>query len=162
MGVFDAFKNLAAGSGRTTLPVELAPGEQERGRFVAGKLVGGSSLVGGDLVVTDRRVVFAPLNVTDIAQVLSWGLAKAGAPGHLAQAPIKLGELVGQPSDAGLLMTAEAGRSGSPIRPPQVILKDADGNESTFGVVASRTSPNWARANIAARDELIALVNEGR
>lgn len=161
MGLFDALKNLAAGSGRSTLPIELAQGESERGRFFAARLADGLSVTGGDLVVTDRRVLFTPLNVTDVAQVLSWGLKRAGVPALVAQAPIKVGELVGQPADAGLLTTAQAGRPAALLRLPEIILTDAEGRTQTFGVGASRTSPNMSPANTVARDELVSLINGG-
>lgn len=160
MGLFDSFRNVLRGSGRETLPVELAEGERERGRFVAAKLAGNVAAVGGDLVVTDRRVVFAPLNVTDVVQVLSWGLAKAGAPSGAEKLPIKVGELVGQPSDAGQLTTAEAGRPATLTRPPEVILADDKGNKVPFGVLAGRTKLNRDPANTVARNQLVALVNE--
>src|ERR1044072_850553 len=48
---------LFSGDGKRPLPIEPAPGETELLREVASKHPGGAS-VGGDLVLTDRRLVF--------------------------------------------------------------------------------------------------------
>jgi hypothetical protein len=57
MGIWDATKRLLRGSGTKTLPITLEPGEVEKARSVASHRPGTLTSVGGDLVLTSRRLI---------------------------------------------------------------------------------------------------------
>jgi hypothetical protein len=90
----------------------------------------------------------------------SWGLAKAGARSRVHQLPLRVGELVGQPSDAGMLTTAKVGRPATTFRPSEIVFTSGDGTLVRFGVLAGRSKRNGAPQNTETRDELMKLVNE--
>src|SRR3954453_21957382 len=94
MGILDSFAGIFSGSGKTALALQLEPGEIEVTRAVASIHPGTIRSVGGDLVLTNRRLVFTPLNVKDVTAVLSWGLGKAGAPDAAVTLVDQVGKLV--------------------------------------------------------------------
>ncbi len=159
----DAFVGLLGGSGTRTVPVALQPGETEMAREVASLRPGELSSVGGDLVVTNRRVVFTPLDTRDVVQVLTWALGKAGAPGPLAGIPGQLGKLMGpeQPGGpAGLegIGGVAVGSAPSILRPPTLLIVDLQGRTTEIGILASRRSPNPSRQNAVARDRILEVI----
>jgi len=79
MGLFDSFMKTVGGAGKAAQPVSFEPGEVEVGRVVGCTLEGGSSWFGGDLVLTDRRLIFTPLEVRYVADLLQYGLKKVDA-----------------------------------------------------------------------------------
>ena len=144
---------------KPTLPIELAPGETERLRVVASKNPGGAS-VGGDLVLTDRRLVFTPLNVHGVVEMLTWGLGKAGAPDVIAGIPAKLGTKVGDPVETELatIATVERGNDASIFKPPTIVVTQDDGTRTEFGVLKSRRTANFSGTNNEERDRLLAAI----
>src|SRR4051794_6800315 len=121
-------KDLLGGSGTRTRPLVLLEEEREITREVASARPGTLTSVGGDLVLTTKRLVFTPLETKDVVEVLTWGLKKAGAPGAVSGLPGRLGELV-QPQQpggpAGLLGIAAVTAGGGPgaLRPPTLLVQ---------------------------------------
>ena len=161
MGLLDGLRSLLNGDGTRTLPIELAAGETERLRVVASASPGGVS-VGGDLVLTDRRLVFTPLNVRGVVDVLAWGLGKAGAPDVIAGIPGKLREKVGDPAATELagITAVERGGDASWLKPPTVVVTGDDGTRFEIGILAARGRANIARVNNVARDRVLTAVRE--
>jgi hypothetical protein len=160
MGLFDSLKNVLSGSGTTTEPVELEPGEHEVTRVVACTVKGaGRAWVGGDLVLTDRRLLFTPLNVQDVAALLTYGLKKAGAP---AQAGLVVGWMAAQAKQqavsASLIGAVEPTRSAGLLNPPTMTVHLNDGSSLEFGVLHSRRSINTSHDNVLTRDSFIDAV----
>lgn len=164
MGIFDNIKGLAGGSGKSVQPMTLADGEHELTRVVACTVKGGGRpWVGGDLVLTNHRLLFTPLNVKDVAALLSYGLKKAGAPG----APIAVvgwvaGQVMPGSVDADEIASASAGRSGALLNPPTIKVNLRSGGTLEFGMLAGRMSPNGAKANELVRDQFLRRIQEGR
>ncbi|MGW6447244.1 hypothetical protein [Lentzea sp. NPDC055074] len=156
MSVLDAFGGLLGGSGKNALPVVMADGEAEVTRVVASFRPGGFTSVGGDLVLTTKRLVFTPLNVTDVVKVMTWALGKAGAPDPVAGLPEKLGELVEQEDFGGLPEIARVEVGGPPklLMPPTLVISGADGAVREIGVLASRTTTNASPKNAVERDRM--------
>jgi hypothetical protein len=161
MGVLGGLESIFRGEGKRTLPITLEPGETERLRAVASKHPGGAS-VGGDLVLTDRRLVFTPLNVRGVVEVLTWGLGKAGAPDGIAGLPGKVGAMVGDPTATALaaIATVERGNDASLFKPPTIVVTGNDGTRTEIGILATRTTANLAKSNNATRDEVLDAVHE--
>ena len=158
MGVLDNIKGLLGGSGKTTEPPVLQDGENEQALTIACTVKGsGKPWVGGDLVLTDLRLLFTPLNVKDVAPLLSYGLKKAGAPSAAtalvgwAQSQIRPGA-----TELDQVTAVTSGRSAGLLHPPTLLVQRADGERIEFGVLASRTAPNISRANERARDVFMA------
>jgi hypothetical protein len=159
VGVFDAVGRILGGSGTKTLAVQLEPDEAERSRVVASWDPGTVKSVGGDLVLTTKRLVFTPLDVRDAVEVLTWGLAKAGATHGMEKVPGQIGGVISQHIvPGGLAVTVEPGRDPSALCPPTLIVRTADGGTTEIGILDNRRSPNWATKNAVARDAFIAAV----
>lgn len=157
MSVLDAFSGLFGGSGKSPLPLALAEGEVEVTRAVASFRPGGLTSVGGDLVLTTKRLVFTPLNVTDVVKVLTWALGKAGAPDFIAGLPEKLGGLVEQEDFGGLTGVAV----GGPPRlttPPTLVVTGVGGAVTEIGVLQSRGTANFFPRNAVERDRMVVAI----
>lgn len=157
-GLFDNARRLMNGSGRSTVPLELRPGETETTRVVASALFGGLTAVGGDLVVTNQRVVFVPLNVRDVAPLLSKGLKAADVSGASALVGWLQKQIDGSETSMDRVVSARAGSGGSLFKPPTVLFKLADGRDLEFGVLAGRTSMNLSAKNRTVRDQLVSTL----
>lgn len=163
MGLTDALGGLLGGSGMTTLPVPLQPGEVEIAREVASLRPGSLRSIGGDLVLTDHRLAFAPLNTRDVAAVLTWALGKAGAPGPAAQVPGHLDQLIvdrefGGASGLRGIRSVAVGSPPSLLKPPTLIVVSNDGTVEEVGLLHARRSRNGDMRNAAARDRMLAVV----
>jgi hypothetical protein len=158
MGLLDNIGNLLQGSGKRAMPYELLPGEREQYRTPGSVVSGGLSTVGGDIVVTNQRLLFAPLNVTDVAALLGAGLERAGAPQQGTAVVGWLADRVSNAAVACLVVSIENGRNRSLLSPPTVVIAGSDGRSFELGVTASRLSPNVSQENDEARARLIAAV----
>ncbi|WP_211882378.1 hypothetical protein [Pseudarthrobacter albicanus] len=157
---FEAAGRLIGGSGRETMPYELSNGESEILRVVGSKRPGGITSVGGDLVLTNLRVIFTPLNTSDVSKLLSFGLGKAGVDGNIVGLVDKVQEMIGTAAPIGPgalseIASIEAGSDGSLFKPPTLIIRGTDGSSAEVGVVASRLSINSSPENRTARDRFI-------
>lgn len=162
---FGALKRTLAGSGKETLPIELMHGEFERTRVVASRDPGGLRSVGGDLVLTNKRLIFTPLNVKDIGSLLAFGLSKAGAPELVSGLPEKLVKYVGDaavigPGALSGIRSAEAGSEPKLLKPPTLIITGEDGTRAEVGVLAGRMAMNLAKENAVARDEFLTEIKD--
>jgi len=164
MGIFDNIKGVAGGSSKGVQPITLAYGERELARVVACTVKGGGRpWVGGDLVLTDHRLLFTPLNVKDVAALLSYGLKKAGAPGAvIAVVGWAAGQVMPGTVDADEIASASVGRSGALLNPPTIKVNLLSGGTLEFGILAARMSFNGAAANEVARDKFLRRIEGGR
>ena len=156
-------KDLLAGSGTRVRPVSLQQGETELCREVGSARPGTLTSVGGDLVLTDRRLIFTPLETRDVVEALSWGLKKAGAPGGVSGLPDRLGELVQQQElggTSGLRGVASVGPGGGGgwLKPPTILVRGTDGSTTEIGVLAGRRSINRDKGNVVARDRILTAI----
>lgn len=116
----------------------------------------GRPWVGGDLVLTNRRLIFSPLNVKDVAAVLSYGSQKFGAP---SSATTVVGWINGQAksevANLSNVVMVVANRSASLLNPPTIIVSLSDSRALEFGVLDQRMSLNGSKSNERVRDELL-------
>jgi hypothetical protein len=162
---FGALKNTLRGSGKETLPIELAAGETERTRVVASRNPGGLGSAGGDLVLTSQRLIFTPLNVKDIGKLLAYGLSKAGASELVAGIPEKLVKAVGEatvigPGTLSSISSVDAGSGPSLLKPPTIIVTTADGSRTEIGILAARMAMNRSNENTIARNGFLAQLRQ--
>lgn len=156
MGIWDGSKALLFGKGKQTVPVTMQPNEQEVARVVAGY-----HQTGGDLVVTNQRVVFTPLETADVISVLTWVFGKVGAPGPIADLPGAVGKLITQQTSLGGITAVAAGSGGGFGGPPTILLTGNDGTTTEIGVLAGRVKPNGSTANVVTRDEIVTVIQRG-
>jgi hypothetical protein len=154
MGVLDSISAILGGKGKKTVPVQLNPGELELARSVANL-----KQVGGDLVVTNQRVVFTPLETADAVVVLTWGLRKAGAPKTATDLVGKLGDLVKQ-TDLGGIVAVAAGSDGGTFKAPTLLLTGHDSTRTEIAILAGRLKRNGDPANRVARDAMVEKISE--
>lgn len=162
---FGALKRTLGGSGKETLPIELMHGEFERSRVVASQDPGRMRSVGGDLVLTNMRLIFTPLNVKDIGVLLAYGLSKAGTPELAAGLPEKLVKTIGDaavigPGALSGIRSVEAGSEPKLLKPPTLIITGEDGARTEVGILTGRMAMNLAKENATARDEFLAEIRD--
>lgn len=154
----EPIRNLLAGAGADYVEVPMLDGEE-----ILHSAVGNwQGITGGRLILTNRRLVFTPWDVADIATVLSWAVPKAGGPDFapdLIDAAVKA---IGGPRVAGSIVSARAGKSRALFHPPTLIASSADGEELEFGVLHDKLAPNIDARNEQARDEFVAAINGSR
>lgn len=153
------------GSGRETMPIQWMPGETEIIRVTASRNPGGLRGVGGDLLLTTKRLIFTPLNVKDIAAILSYGLSKAGVDSRISGLPGKVAEVVGDAGTIGPetltgIASIEAGTEPRLFKPPTLILTATEGTRTEVGILAGRMVPNLSPRNTATRDQFILKVRQ--
>lgn len=156
---FDSELKFLQGSGRETLPIQLLPGEEQIAVAVGSWNPGTFVSVGGDVVVTNQRVIFSPLNVKDVTSVFSWALGKIGAPDQFGQVVDWLGKTVGDVRVIGVTQSARAGTNASWFKPPTFIATLADGADHEIGVLIERLAMNKDPRNNAVRDQIVAAIS---
>lgn len=158
------FRDLLAGSAPRVRRVSLKQGESELCREVAAVGSGTLSSVGGDLVLTDRRLIFCPQESKDRVEVLTWGLPKAAAPDPDPGLPGRFGELV-QQHDGGAgpgvrTVASVSADGGGWLKPPTLVVLATDGGATEIGILAGRRSSNRDRNNVVARDRMLAAIHQ--
>lgn len=144
--------------------VPLLEGERRIREQVA--TIDGNSLWGGQLVLTDQRLLFQPLDVKAATKLLSNGIDFM--PANLAV----LGKVVSKALDYttayqdGLegavpttaITSVDPGRGPALFHPPSLVLTMDNGNTVEFGILRSKLTPNISPTNTTARDEMVALI----
>lgn len=157
---FESAGRLIGGSGLETMAYELSYGEVEVLRVVGSKRPGKITSVGGDLVLTNLRVIFTPLNTGDLSKLLSYALGRAGVPGNIVGIVDKVQGMIGTAAPIGRgalseIASIDSGSDGSVLKPPTLIIRGTDGSSEEVGVLEGRTSPNRSSGNRIARDRFI-------
>lgn len=151
-------RDLLGGNGTRVRSVSLQEGETEICREVACVRPGTLTSLGGELVLTDRRLVFCPQQTKDRADVLTWVLRTPGAPPP--GLPDRFGELVQQrdvPAGARGVVSVSADGGGW-LKSPTILVRGTDGSTTEIGVLAGRRSMNRDRNNVVARDRMLAAI----
>jgi hypothetical protein len=156
MSVLDNLVNLLRGSAKEFVDIPLEPAEQLILDKAGCLIKHGIVWKGGQLRLTDQRLLIRPWKTEDVSALLSWGLSKAGAP-RLAVALV--GKLQAENTAEGLdrdaIVSAGTGSGPSPLKPPTVTLTMADGRHIEIGVLSGPMTPNFSRGNVSHRDELL-------
>lgn len=147
--------------------VPLLSGEQVLRRQTAAYLKGGKSIWGGQLIVTNQRILFRPLDVGAAASMIKDGIDFL--PGNLAD----LGKVVSKTLDyttaygerlAGAvgiaeIVSASRGQNASLTKPASLVLRFADGRALEIGVLKGKGYPTFWPANHTVRDEVVSLIS---
>jgi len=146
--------------------IPLLAGEQIVRQQPASYLVNGKAMWGGQLVLTNQRLLFQPLDMGAVTKLISEGIDFL--PDNLAI----LGKVVSKALDytstyQGKLTSAinsssivgvVAGMNASLGHPPSLILTFDNGRRLELGILNSIKSPNFLPANNAARDAMVAAI----
>jgi hypothetical protein len=130
--------------------VPLEEGEQELLRKTAGLIQAGTSSVGGVLVLTNRRLLFRPLDVSKATKILKEGVD------FLPDGFAEVGKVAGKVIDAvdGAITSkaggighkaitgVRTGRGATFIRPPTLYIETAAGHTIEFGVLRGISEPS--------------------
>jgi hypothetical protein len=129
---------------------------------MSGRLMGGLNVMGGNLVLTERRLVFVPL-IGRSGLRLSNQAAKASQ--HLHDwdlSPQRLLNTAIAPLTNPIAIPLGQIKAIRATRRCALLLRwmDDSGRErkAEFAVFASRLNPVWNKANIASRDQLLAAI----
>lgn len=128
--------------------------------------VDGKSIWGGQLVITNQRILFRPLDVKGATKLLNDGIEFL--PDQLAV----LGKVVSKALDyagaygdnlAGAVPRAEiasvaTGKGAALFHPPSLLLALGSGQKVELGILYGRLSPNLDPRNSRARDEIVTLI----
>ncbi len=128
--------------------------------------VDGKSIWGGQLVLTNQRLLFQPLDMKVTTKLLNDGIEFL--PGNLAV----FGEVVSKALDyttgyqGGLtgtvpttsIVSVGSGKGPGLLHPPSLVLTLDSGTRVEIGILTGRFSPNISSGNAAARDEMIQLI----
>ncbi|MBA2633778.1 MAG: hypothetical protein H0U86_12410, partial [Chloroflexi bacterium] len=121
----------------------------------------GRGQVGGQLVVTNRRLLFGPID-TAMSQAIVFGGADAiGVPGAglvkgvlEAYEPLKRKQVF-----LRHVTSVEARGNGGLFSAPGLRITTATGETIDYGIVRSTTTPNIHPGNRAVRDQAVAVIN---
>jgi hypothetical protein len=128
--------------------------------------VDGKSIWGGQLVLTNQRLLFRPVDMKGTTKLINDGIEFL--PDNLAV----LGKVVSKALDyttayqdglPGAVPTTAIGsvgigRNGGLFHPPSLVLTLDTGNRVEFGILKSKFTPNIAPSNRVARDEMVQLI----
>ncbi|NNC12105.1 hypothetical protein HII28_09460 [Planctomonas sp. JC2975] len=152
---FEATANLLQGKGRGTVAVAALPGEIVLDSTVANFM----NLIGGALLLSNVRLVFAPLDVADVTKVFTWGISFLGGPDIAAKLVTDVVDSASRPQVLGNLSGARAGTNASVMHPPTLIATGPHGAEFTFGVLYSQLTPSISSRNNDERDRFVNSIN---
>ncbi len=135
---------------------------------VRGVFYGGYGQVGQQFVVTNRRLLLAPIKLVkhlanDVA--IEAGAFVAGAlnvPGVEIVSKILQSYGPFGPRTVWLrhLVEVRPGRNGSLLRAPELVYTTHTEDVETLGVVRNTTTPNIHPANTEARDRMVAVLRQ--
>ncbi|WP_344053625.1 hypothetical protein [Streptomyces thermoalcalitolerans] len=111
------------------------------------------ALIGGILVLTNRRLYHGPLDTRLLGQLLSRFADAVGPTGS--------GELIDlliEWSNKARTVPLTAIASATAIRTSSIRITTQDGKHRDFGIAASWKSPVWSRRNPPHRDEMLAAI----
>ena len=127
---------------------------------VLGIFFGGNPLWGGKLLVTDHRLIFAPIDVGLVETVVRYVADKANVPGADLG-----GKIIDQVKGSAKkeiwirhVTSVEPNGDGGLFKAPGVRIVTATGERVDFGIVKTTTTMNRDPANRVVRDQLIALI----
>jgi len=155
----EAAQNLLRGSGREPIPVALLDGEVQIATAVGSWDPGTFRSVGGNVIVTNQRVIFSPLDVRDVSKVFGWVLGAVGAREQLGKGASWLTTAIGDVRPLGVTRSARAGSNAKLIKPPTFIVTLEDGTEHVIGILHDRLAMSVDPRNNDARDAIVAAIN---
>lgn len=147
--------------------VPMLEGERIVHQTAATFLIGDTSMWPGKLVLTNQRLLFKPVSLKAISDILKEGIEFL--PGNLAV----LGKVVDKVLDystaygdskAGAVKTStitgvRPGNNAALIHPPSLILAFGDGRSLAIGIVQALWCPHIWPGNNRARDEMVAAIS---
>jgi hypothetical protein len=148
-------------------PITLAHGEFQVARTPGCVVKGGIPWVGGDLILTNQRLLMTPLNTKDMVKLTSAGLKvlqlATGPIPHVGQVMAVIGWaqkfVRGVSSDTQAIAAVTVGNPGaSLIHPPTIEIHRSGLPSIEVGVAATRWTPTISRRNIEARDRFLAEI----
>jgi hypothetical protein len=111
------------------------------------------ALIGGILLLTNRRLYHGPLDTRLLGQLLSRLADVAGPTGSGELIDLAMGWL-----NKARTVPLPAIASATAIRSSSIRVTTQDGKHRNFGIAANWRSPVWSRNNPPHRDEMLAAI----
>jgi hypothetical protein len=129
---------------------------------VLGVFYGGRGQVGGQLVVTSRRLLIGPIDTAMPRAIVFDGANAIGVPGAgFAKAVLEAYEPLKQKQIFLRHVTAvEARGNGGLFSAPGLRITTATGEVIDYGIVRSTTTPNIHPGNRSVRDQAVAIIQK--
>ncbi len=134
--------------------------ELEETEDVLGLFYGGRGQVGGQLLVTNRRLLFGPINTAMAQAIVVGGADLAGVPGAgiikdllAAYEPLKKKQVFLRHVD-----NVEPHGDGGLFSPPGLRITTVTAETIDYGIVRSTTTPSVHPGNRAVRDQAVAVI----
>lgn len=140
-------------------PDDPQPGESTIASASACTIKRGVAWVGGDLIVTNQRLIFNPWYSSDLTKLTSLGLKFVPIPhAHHVMTVVGSARRPGTQAgaDAGLITAVSVGQPAGLARPPTIVVERSDGAPLEFGIASNRWTPTRSHRNIVARDRILA------
>jgi len=135
----------------------LNPGEAVQGTWVGARSAwGGLPFTGGQIALSNDRVIFNPINTDGAQKILAAGARVAGVPavGLGLRALRQTGALDPTSVPRGGVTSVQPGRDAGILHPPTVVI-DSDSGRQELGIVHNAAAPNWSKRNVEARDAFL-------
>jgi len=115
---------------------------------------GGRGQVGGQLVVTNRRILFGPVDTALVRSIGFEALSALGAPGiDIVKAALDAYEPLKQKQIwLRHIRSVDALGTASLFSPPKIVIVTATNERIEYGIVATTTTPNGDTRNNGVRD----------
>lgn len=131
----------------------------QAGESIVGHLFAKTPETGGELVLTDGRLIFAPWRFTALGDMLAAGFWPIPPDSSLSVEAQHLQRLSGALMIAiGEVTVAAAGRKASLYKPPGLLVTTSSGTVE-FGILVGPYTRCWAAANGTARNSFAAAIN---
>ena len=140
-------------------PDDPQPGESTIASAAACTIKRGVAWVGGDLIVTNQRLIFNPWYSGDLTKLTSQGLKFVPIPhAHHMTTVVGSAQRLGTQADfdSGLITAVSVGQPAGLARPPTIVVERSNGAPLEFGIARSRWTPTRSHRNIVARDRILA------
>jgi hypothetical protein len=150
------------------IDVPLLADEQMVHQQTASYLVYKKPIWGGQLALTNQRVLFRPLDPTATSKMIKDGIAflpdDLAVLGQVVDRVLDYSTAYGEDTVAAIEAFAISGVGGgmdaSLLHPPSLVLTLVGGRTIEIGVLKSLGSANFWHANNTARDEMVAAISD--
>jgi hypothetical protein len=140
-------------------PDDPQAGESTIASAAACTIKRGVAWVGGDLIVTNQRLIFNPWYSSDLTKLTSQGLKFVPIPhAHHMTTVVGSAQRLGTQADAdsGLITAVSVGQPAGLARPPTIVVERSNGAPLEFGIARSQWTRPRSHRNIVARDRILA------
>ena len=138
----------------------IPQGEREQSVFTGALNMGGRPVVGGQHILTDSTLNYAPVDTDAPRSILTYGAKITGVPGVGVANDILDRTALLEPKSIPYtdIQSVEPRGRSSFFSPPEAVVTTKDGRRYDFSFVRTPFTPNWSRSNVRPRDDFVQLL----